>query len=135
MIKIEDQLIRYLDSDEVISLDNLCFLLVLLSRYNRRNINLIRSAVSKVLSFRSEDIYMIPPHLINMISSLKRLNFPEINLLEKCSDILVDFRFIETLNKSSFRDFIVAITNFNFSYTKLNDYLLKSLAEKSELFE
>ncbi|XP_027199187.2 uncharacterized protein LOC113793366 [Dermatophagoides pteronyssinus] len=135
MIKIEDQLMRYLDSDEEIPLDNLCYLLVLLSRHNRRNKNLIRSVVAKLLKYRPEEIYTMPPHLIHMISSLKRLNFPEINLLEKCSDILVNFKFLENLNESSKRDFTVAISNFNFSYPKLNDYYLQTLIDKPDIFK
>lgn len=70
-----------------------------------------------------------------MISSLKRLNFPEINLLEKCSDILIKFNFLENFNESTKRDFIVAISNFNFSYSKLNDYYLKVLMDKPELYK
>lgn len=135
MIKIEDQLMRYLDSDEEIPLDNLCYLLVLLSRHNRRNKNLIRSVVAKLLKYRSEEIYTMPPHLIHMISSLKRLNFPEINLLEKCSDILVNFKFLENLSESSKRDFTVAISNFNFSYPKLNDYYLQTLKDNPDIFK
>ncbi|OTF74179.1 cell cycle progression protein, partial [Euroglyphus maynei] len=135
IIKIEDQLMRYLDSDEEIPLDNLCYLLVLLSRHNRRNKNLIRSVVAKLLKYHPEEIYTMPPHLIHMISSLKRLNFPEINLLEKCSDILVNFKFLENLSESSKRDFTVAVSNFNFSYPKLNDYYLQTLIDKPDIFK
>lgn len=76
----------------------------------------------------------MPPHLINMISSLSRLNFPEINLLEKCSDILINLDFFENISDSSRRDFTVAISNFNFSYSKLIDYYLQKLVDKPELF-
>lgn len=125
---------RILDSDDDISLDNLCYLVVQLSRFNRRNKPLIRAVVSKLLKYRSEKIYSMPPHLINMISSLSRLNFPEVNLLEKCSDILIQLDFLENIAESSRRDFTVAISKFNFSYPKLLDYYLLKLSEKPDLF-
>ncbi|KAI2807540.1 Cell cycle progression [Blomia tropicalis] len=135
LIKIEDQATQFLDSTEDISLDHLCYLIVLLSRHNRRSKLLIRAAVSKLIKFRSEDIYSMPPHLVHMISSLNRLNFPEINLLEKCSDILMNLDFLEKINDSARRDFIVAISQFNFFYTKLVDYYLNKLIEKPEIFK
>lgn len=133
--KIEDHATRFLDANEDISLDQLCYLCVLLSRYNRRNKPLIRAVVAKLLRFRSDEVYSMPPHLIYMISSLNRLNFPEINLLEKCSDILVKLDFLESVNDSPRRDFLVAISQFNFHYPKLMDYYLQKLQEKPELFK
>lgn len=106
-----------------------------MSRFNRRNKNLIRAVVAKLLKYRTEEIYSMPPHLVYMISSLNRLNFPEINLLEKCSDLLVNLNFFETNTESSRRDFIVAISQFNFSYPKLNDYLLQVLQNQPDLFK
>ena len=135
LIKLEDQTTRFLDSNDDFSLDQLCYLLVLLSRHNRRNKPLIRAVVSKLLRFRSEDVYSMPPHLIHMISSLNRLNFPEVNLLEKCSDILINVDFLEHINDSPRRDFLVAISHFNFNYPKLIDYYLQKLQEKPDLFK
>ena len=134
LIKLEDQTTRFLDANENISLEQLCYLLVLLSRYNRRNKPLIRAVVAKLLRFRPDDVYSMPPHLIHMISSLNRLNFPEVNLLEKCSDILINLNFMECINDSARRDFLVAISQFNFSYPKLIDYYLQKLQEKPDLF-
>ncbi len=135
LLKIEDQTTRFLDATETISLDQLCYLLVLLSRYSRRNKPLIRAVVAKLLRYRAEDVYSMPPHLIHMISSLNRLNFPEVNLLEKCSDILINLNFLEVTTDSPRRDFLVAISQFNFCYPKLIDYYLGKLQEKPELFK
>lgn len=136
LLKIEDQTTRFLDKTENINLDQLCYLLVLLSRYSRRNKPLIRAVVGKLLRYRAEDVYSMPPHLIHMISSLGRLNFPEVNLLEKCSDILINLNFLEaTTEEAPKRDFLVAISQFNFSYPKLIDYYLGKLHEKPELFK
>lgn len=135
LIKIEEQLTKILDQQEDIPLDVLCYLLVLLSRYNRRNKPLIRTTVNKLLKYRSEEIYSIPPHLIHMICSLNRLNYPEVNLLEKCADILINAKFLDITNDSSKRDFLVAISQLNFSYPKLFDYYLQNVIENPELFK
>lgn len=136
--KIEETvltLITQTESKKLLDFNSLCYLLVILARAKRRPTPLIRAAVNGLLDIPIEEIGNIKPaNIINTISALKSLNFPDENLLKKFVDILCNMDFLSKVNSSSKRELLVSISLLNWCYPKLFDSFLEKFISDSSLF-